>query len=1364
MITYSRSELTPPTDAAAGPIVSVIVRSMARPSLRDALHSIAVQDYPNIEIMLVNAKGAGHESLEDHWGHLELRVIDLGYPLSRSQAANVGLKHARGDYLIFLDDDDVFYSEHITNLVRALIASNTYRCAYAGVRIEYRNEFGLLHDAIINRHYDVVALRGRNFIPIHAVLFERSLIDEGCRFDESIDILEDWDFWLNVSQHTDFLHVDRVTACYRNYGNSGLGNRIDHTLLRSATARVYEKWRTVWTGQQWADTVLLLQEPSPAHLQHQEPSPAPLQHMVGEDTAKLVISTGEMTSSLSDYINKHCEVVIHHLHDLLRLSQCKVAPLAAALESGAAEQAAMLAEIDMLRDLQTQAEITEKTLAESLAEASERIGALLMLVEQSDRKLNLVFHSTSWRVTAPLRVVVLLARRKYREAWETIKQSSYSYTVDQVENKLHVEQKTDPQESDPLTLVATQVSATSPASSDPTTAMAAQTHLEIPALAWRGDLLNVNDLPPWGSDSPGRIAIHAHVYYDDLAVELANHISQVPYPFDLYVSTSSQSASLICDQNFAGLPNLNKLTIVQVPNRGRDIAPLLCRFRDAMKEYDFIAHIHTKKSLYNAGATDGWRQYLLENLFGSQERVRRILSLLRMEQGVGLVFPQTFVKLPYMANTWLSNQGLGRELCKRFDVSEIPKGYFSFPAGSMFWARVEAMRPLLDYPWQFDEFPEESGQTDGTLAHCIERMLAVIVQKTGYKPAILSDETFPSWTPWRLDQYLAGTHEQIEDMIASPNTRLVIFDIFDTLVLRPLVDPESVKLLVARQVGSEFGDTYLALRGRAEEAARQVAGRDVGLGAVYEQIMSLSGLPAGLVQDWRKIEERIELLAVRRRPETAALLESAAMQGKRVVLASDMYLPREVIEAILERNAIRGWERLYLSSEIGVRKDHGDMYKYILEQENVLPCEALVIGDNEHSDLQIPWDRGFQCRHVLRPVELARAMPRLGPLVDRVVQDRDIHADLTMGLIIRANLHPITFRRFDPLAFTLPTPWSIGFTVLGPVVMAFVQWLAERAASEGVQRLYFLSREGQFLKAVYDRCMAQSEVAPDSRYLVVSRRAVTVPNIETLEDIFAIARTPYFRNTTSRFLKERYGLDVARGNIFGTWQWDTPLEIFDGNIEPIVELLDQLQVQIYEGAAAEKVGLQAYLNSAGLYNEVSSAVVDVGYSGTIQDRLNRLVGRKIHGFYMATSYNARTVSARHGVIADGCYAHLSGPDSPACAIYDDSFDLEKLLSSDDAQVVRYHMRPDGEVETELCDLSNAELGARATRDMVRRGAMAFVEEALTTQKELFADFVVPTSLARDLYAAFSSQPSGVERDILGRLVLDDHYCGRGLVS
>ena len=55
-----------------------------------------------------------------------------------------------------------------------------------------------------------------------------------------------------------------------------------------------------------------------------------------------------------------------------------------------------------------------------------------------------------------------------------------------------------------------------------------------------------------------------------------------------------------------------------------------------------------------------------------------------------------------------------------------------FPAGSMFWARGAALRPLLDLGLSFDDFPAETGQTDGTLAHAIERLFLHSCERAGY--------------------------------------------------------------------------------------------------------------------------------------------------------------------------------------------------------------------------------------------------------------------------------------------------------------------------------------------------------------------------------------------------------------------------------------------------------------------------------------------------------------------------------------------------------------------------------------------------------------------------------------------------------
>ncbi len=252
----------PATGPGTLPLVSVIVRSMDRASLPEALDSIAAQLWPHIELVVVNAKGKGHARLASRWGRLPLRLVGSGQSLSRTQAANIGLAEAHGRYLCFLDDDDLFLPEHISGLLAELNAHPAFRAAYAGVRVEVFAPDGVTPDRTFNfnESFSRAKLWARNFIPMHAMLFEKALLDEGCRFDESLELFEDWDFWLQISQYTDFVHVDKVSAIYRNRGHSGLTDEsnpaYDAALVKRAMAKVYDKWASERTGMDWADIIL----------------------------------------------------------------------------------------------------------------------------------------------------------------------------------------------------------------------------------------------------------------------------------------------------------------------------------------------------------------------------------------------------------------------------------------------------------------------------------------------------------------------------------------------------------------------------------------------------------------------------------------------------------------------------------------------------------------------------------------------------------------------------------------------------------------------------------------------------------------------------------------------------------------------------------------------------------------------------------------------------------------------------------------------------------------------------------------------------------------------------------------------------
>lgn len=254
-------------DHGISPRVSVIVRSMDRPLLKQALDSIARQTYGNLEIVVVNAKGPNHAEVPSQWGGRPVHCVSTGKPMGRCAAANAGLYGARGDYLCFLDDDDVFLPCHVEALVTALESTKGIRAAYAGVRVEAYAKWQDILAAIqprqtfdFNAGFSRRRLQGRNYIPMHAVLFDAGLVrDHGCHFDEGLELFEDWDFWLQIARHTDFLHLDRITAIYRNCGESGLGHESStqrEQRIVEATSRVYGKWKDQWTAEDWAAMVL----------------------------------------------------------------------------------------------------------------------------------------------------------------------------------------------------------------------------------------------------------------------------------------------------------------------------------------------------------------------------------------------------------------------------------------------------------------------------------------------------------------------------------------------------------------------------------------------------------------------------------------------------------------------------------------------------------------------------------------------------------------------------------------------------------------------------------------------------------------------------------------------------------------------------------------------------------------------------------------------------------------------------------------------------------------------------------------------------------------------------------------------------
>jgi|GEM_PF-511957 len=228
------------------PLVSIIVRSMGRLELRLALESIARQDYPNVEVIVVDATGGSHPALPSiAWqsGH-SIRIVGGHRRLPRPQAANEGLQAVNGEWFCFLDDDDTYDFNFLSAMLSASHAHPEALLVYGRTRVFDENgKVEKLFGSPFNRAM-------MYFGPLfywQAAIIRRKVIELGCRFDETLEICEDRDFLNQIAEHSDFVFVPVVGFNYHPYlGTSGSGSKATRDIPR--LERSENILRLKWSG------------------------------------------------------------------------------------------------------------------------------------------------------------------------------------------------------------------------------------------------------------------------------------------------------------------------------------------------------------------------------------------------------------------------------------------------------------------------------------------------------------------------------------------------------------------------------------------------------------------------------------------------------------------------------------------------------------------------------------------------------------------------------------------------------------------------------------------------------------------------------------------------------------------------------------------------------------------------------------------------------------------------------------------------------------------------------------------------------------------------------------------------------------
>jgi lipopolysaccharide biosynthesis protein/glycosyltransferase involved in cell wall biosynthesis/tetratricopeptide (TPR) repeat protein len=263
------------------------------------------------------------------------------------------------------------------------------------------------------------------------------------------------------------------------------------------------------------------------------------------------------------------------------------------------------------------------------------------------------------------------------------------------------------------------------------TVAATAQHRTIDLDEWRSEVVLGDPALAVALDRP--IGIFVHLFYEDLAQEIAEFLARIDLPKKIYVSTSSDEKRRLILRAFEKFDLMSLTEIAIVPDYGLDIAPLLITYIDKLSEHDICLKVHGKKSLnMPTKFGEGWRRHLYDELIGNCERIRAIVATMLVDTDLGLLMAQHY---PQVAGSigMGENVELVRKILGQINVELVPNQKLEFPSGSMFWFRSYALAGLAGLGFDWHDFGHAADARDGTIAHAMERCFLFFCANAGKK-------------------------------------------------------------------------------------------------------------------------------------------------------------------------------------------------------------------------------------------------------------------------------------------------------------------------------------------------------------------------------------------------------------------------------------------------------------------------------------------------------------------------------------------------------------------------------------------------------------------------------------------------------
>lgn len=291
------------------------------------------------------------------------------------------------------------------------------------------------------------------------------------------------------------------------------------------------------------------------------------------------------------------------------------------------------------------------------------------------------------------------------------------------------------------------------------------------------EVLAEEDDGTYDATRPLRTLAVAHIYYPEMTDEIMDRIDTLPGAYDLVITTPEEERARSIREHLSRRTARGSVEVRVLPsNNGRDQAAFLIGCRDELLDggYDLVVKVHSKKTPQdsdNVGRHFKLQQF--ENLLFSSGYTANLVALFQRESGLGMAFPPVVhIGHPTLGHGWWANKPGFLELMAKMGVRvPVDEGTPLAPYGSMFFARPEALRRLVEQPWDYDQFGGVEAYVDGGLAHILERVPAYVAGEAGYHTRTVTSPDYMAVSYTALDYNFdqisvtlppASTMEQIE--------------------------------------------------------------------------------------------------------------------------------------------------------------------------------------------------------------------------------------------------------------------------------------------------------------------------------------------------------------------------------------------------------------------------------------------------------------------------------------------------------------------------------------------------------------------------------------------------------------------------